>query len=253
MLDSRPVLAYDPPVRRRRRRKKSDVAFLVVAAAAAAGAAAFFAFNPSNETLHFQVTAAAPTATAPSLTSDELGGPVRVKWPAGRPLRVLFVGDSITQGRLATSTSRDYVSLVSAALERHGPIDVTDDWHSGAPVEYWMGADFPDVDLTIVELGANLHAQKVAAFRTDYGRLMADIVAAAPHTQMACFSLWRPNIRPDEFTGYDDAIRNQCRGAYVDVRAIMSSARNIGADGFHPNDAGHAAIARAILTMLRLH
>lgn len=239
----------------RRRRKKSDVAAVAVVVAAAAGIAAVLVINPGQHAatpVPFQPVAA-PTVSVPPVPNENAGAPITLRWPDGRPLRVLFVGDSITQGRITSDPSRDYVSLVTGALERHGPISPTVDWKSGSPVEYWMRQTFPDVDLAIVELGTNEKSVPIQQFAGDYVHLMRTIHRDAPNAKIVCLSMWRPDQTINAFADLNKSILYGCTGAYADLTAAAHVKANISTqDHFHPDDAGHAAIARDVLEMIHV-
>jgi len=195
------------------------------------------------------------TVTVPTVSPAlDPGGAITLRWPRGRPLRVLFVGDSITQGRIATSPANDYVSRVTTALEHHGSVTPTVNWKSGSPVEYWMRQPFPtDLDLAIVEVGTNEKSVPEPKFAADYLALVAKIHKASPRAKMVCLSMWRPDQTIGAFAELNKDILYGCDGAFADLTEAAHEPANISpVDKFHPNDAGHAAIARAVLELIHV-
>lgn len=181
-----------------------------------------------------------PTAAAPSERT--------LHWPVGRPLRALFVGDSIAYGRLATTPNQGFVALVTAGLRQHGEVTTTIRAVSAVTVGYFKNNVFPaGQDLVIVELGTNIRAQPVTGFTADYKTLMATVLRRSPKAQIVCLSPWRPDRTITEIAPYSNAVRAQCRGLYVNINGLAHHPALVGADGFHPNDVGHAAIAKAVL------
>jgi len=186
--------------------------------------------------------------------------------------RLLFVGDSLTAGYFASKPAHAFRQLVTA--HEHAQAE-------SLQVRYGIRADavwqqiqhvaIPQASAIIVELGTNdftgaslnpsVHgAEPQATFNTDYADLVHTLHAADPHAQVICLSVWES---PDTWDGhayaknYNQAIENACRdngGVYVDISQFFVADRgpagrptSLGpGDNFHPNDAGHAAIAKAI-------
>jgi lysophospholipase L1-like esterase len=120
--------------------------------------------------------------------------------------------------------------------------------------------------VVVVEAGTNdfLHQTPRRAFADDYRALLAKVQAASPGAKLVCMTIWMP----EEVSGkvpvsfYDATIRRACAASAVADISPLPDAQPptrgpagrptfLGpADGFHPNSAGHAAIARAIETLL---
>lgn len=180
-------------------------------------------------------------STAPSKTDD---------------LTSVFVaGDSLSHGMFASSEQHSFVDLV---LSNSAPAELTlVSQPSGTLQAVASTIDVPTgVDVAIVELGTN-DVEKGASdeeFGRDYESLLSAIRDASPNAKIVCTGTW---------TGWgwthDEAIRKACvdvGGAYVHLRDLFNTDPYRGpagqdtflgmSDEFHPNDAGHAAIARRI-------
>jgi lysophospholipase L1-like esterase len=188
-----------------------------------------------------------------------LAGDISTKWPAHGPLRVLFVGDSLTVGDYANEPSNQFVAQVVDYLEARGPVVATKDAQGGVRVGFWSARKMPSLQqLVIVELGTNdlfaspaPSAGVLATFDRQYRALVAHITAASPGARLVCLSVWRPANHTADTLPYDVLIRRDCRGAYVNITDLGTQA-NLAADGFHPNDAAHRDIALRIEAVLNL-
>jgi acyl-CoA thioesterase I len=208
--------------------------------------------------------AAAPSAT-PSATTPAAPTAVAVVRPSDRPLRVLFIGDSLMWGSFASDESLTYRELVASALRADGPVDVVTvggPGESAAEAARHLADEEPPVDLVLVELGANDSvAVEPGEFGADYAALLDGVRALAPEAGLLCAGVWNG---PEIAAGFDRELRPACAEhgglvvplseLYVDetLRGPEGSAVPGGGvrDQFHPNDAGHAAIADALLAAL---
>jgi lysophospholipase L1-like esterase len=176
-----------------------------------------------------------------------------VTWPAHGPLRVLFVGDSLTVGDFAIDPGNQFATQVTQYLAARGSIVATKDAQGGVRVGYWSSRKMPSRQrLAIVELGTNdLFAwpapspSVLATFDSQYRALVAHIAAASPGVRIVCLSVWHPYGHTADTQPYDVRIRQDCRGRYVDISDLGTQA-NLASDGFHPNDAAHRQIAQRI-------
>lgn len=193
---------------------------------------------------------------------------VRLQRPAARPLRILFVGDSLTVGDYASRRSHAFPALVAAALRRRGNVDASVRAKVGVKASYWAARALPAADLIVLELGTNDFSQELtppATFDRDYRRLVANARATSPRATLLCLSIWRSprhayRYRGETLATYNHIVAADCRdGAYVAISSLFDrrANRTPGAttlpgtpDGFHPNDRGHRAIAAAILDAL---
>ncbi len=123
----------------------------------------------------------------------------------------------------------------------------------------------PRANVLIVELGTNDFGEvPTTTFRPAYESLIATLKHQEPGAQFVCLGVWRsPQPEPGALYGgalYDAMIDQLCPGQFVSLALLymtwsyhgpqgQTTYRGV-ADWFHPNDAGHAAIAQAILTLL---
>ncbi|SDC49426.1 Lysophospholipase L1 [Geodermatophilus telluris] len=219
-------------------------------------------------------TGTGSTATGPAATEPAATGPapstraaVPVPRPADRALRVLFIGDSLMWGSFASDESLTYRARVTAALSAGGPVETATvggpGWSAAEAAEDLPGVSGP-FDLVVVEVGANDSVALTAAeFGADYAALLDGVRALAPDATLLCDGVWNG---PELATPLDRELRPVCADhggvvvplspLYVDetLRGPEGSVLASGAvrDQFHPNDAGHAAIAEAMLAVLDL-
>jgi len=172
-----------------------------------------------------------------------------------RPDTIAVVGDSLAAGRLADAPEHAFPDLVANALQdgltRFGVPGATTAQLARQP---GMVADVA----VIVEAGTNdfLHQTPRRQFKTDYRALLAQATSKAPKAKLVCLTIWMPDDVARQVPGakippkfYDTTIRHACaKGTVVDVSPFFA---NRGADGFHPDTAGHADIAQAIEQALR--
>ena len=201
--------------------------------------------------LPVRIPAAAPTAPTP-VTSN----PLTLVTPAGRPLLVSVVGDSIAAGHYASGPDRGFRSLVLAALSARGPVTPEDAAGTGTSPLSTAVTVPSGLDLVVLELGTDdMHIASVSQFEMAYGALVAQVHADSPKADLVCAGTWSA-------TGglYDAVIERDCTsvgGRYVPLQALYDTPAYHGptgvsgyygySDGLAPNDAGHRAIAAALL------
>lgn len=212
---------------------------------------------------------ATPTKTPskPAVASK----PLAVERPADAPMRVLFAGDSLTGSYFASTEAKGFRPLLVDALTKTGEIDpVGVGVPHGRLSEVEAGTDIPSgAQLAIVEVGTNDFGKtKIPIFRAQYDALLDRIEKASPDAAFLCTGLWRggsevnTGIRGED---YDKAIQASCEakgGRYVSLYPIYDNLKMRGpagvetwigeSDTFHPNDAGHAAITKAIAAAIRV-
>jgi lysophospholipase L1-like esterase len=151
-------------------------------------------------------------------------------------------------------------------LRRHGPVAPT----SIGRIGFTAAQVLPDVapagpaDLVVVELGTNdANNTTLNQFRHDYPAFLDAVRKESPDAALVCVGTWHDGSLARHM---DRVIESGCtahKGRYADLNALFDDERNHGpagtvrpagyvADWFHPNDAGHAGIARAILAQLDL-
>lgn len=196
--------------------------------------------------------------------------------------RVLIVGDSISAGWFASSPAASYahrlVTLLHASNRASGiwsqVIAVPGSHASEGVRELAALAAIPQADLVVVEFGTNdygRHPLAPADFARSYTHLLDLLAGASPDATFVCVSVWGPVDHANAFGAtpetYNAIIATACRqvpprpGIYVDMTSLYAVSAFHGpqdhpstihepTDAFHPNDAGHAAIAQAIFDAL---
>ena len=193
--------------------------------------------------------------------------PIAVEWPVGRPLEVLFAGDSITTGSYTTSEGTAFRNVVTDALSAAGPVAPS----TAGAFALTTQQVLPDVldddnayDLVVVELGTNdVLDTDLPTFRHQYPAFLSAVRERSPDAVLLCAGVWEDGVPSVVF---DVVIRTACEqadGRFVALKPLYDDPANRGpagelrydgavSDDFHPNDAGHAAIADALVSQLAL-
>lgn len=177
-------------------------------------------------------------------------------------LSTYFIGDSLTDGWNATAQLKSFRPLVTAALQKGGKVAVSDDFKAGAKLaEVSRLAAVPkNIDLVVLELGTNdVNKTEITNFRADLNALVARLTASDP--VLVCLGTWQYGTTQ----GFDGQIQQACEaegGRYVKIGDLREDPVMVAkegtdaypamADGAHPNDLGHAEIARRVLARLSL-
>ena len=187
------------------------------------------------------------------------------------PLRLVFVGSSITSGLFASSAGRTYPRLVVDALRAAGrTVRPTILAEGGVTVDdalRWAVAS--PADAVVLQLGTNDYGDAVplSTFREGYTVLVDRIHSVSPRARLLCMGGWDDPLTPNRLgvTGgqYDAAARNVCvgaRGTFVDLAPLYAQPENHGPNGrftylglgdwFHPNDRGHRKLADLVVARL---
>jgi acyl-CoA thioesterase I len=188
-----------------------------------------------------------------------------IRRPAGRPVRVLFIGDSVTGGDYASTEAHSFRRVVESRLERTSPVDEERPLRNPGctPTYTRCFLSIPtDADVAIVELGTNdVGTTPVDRFAQDYARLVREIRQANPKLPLVCLSPWDPSHAVN-IEDYEGVVRSDCTrpSVYVDITGIYDEpdshapkgtpSWNGAADGYHPGNLGHRRIAEAILRVL---
>ncbi|WP_275826993.1 arylesterase [Roseisolibacter sp. H3M3-2] len=182
---------------------------------------------------------------------------------AGAPLRVLFVGTSLTAG-LGLDPDSAYPALIQRAADSAGvPMTVV---NAGVSGETSAGAlrriDWvlrEPVDVLVLETGANdgLRALRVDSTRANLEAILTRARRAHPRARLVLVQMEAPPNLGAEYTG-------RFRGMFPEVaRAagatltpfLLDSVAGVGrlnqGDGIHPNEAGARVVARTVWRALR--
>lgn len=194
---------------------------------------------------------------------------MQVSRPDHGPLRVLFVGDSITYGLSAEEQDRGYRPQMIDALSAGGPVEELGANRAGADTGVVSGLlDAPtQVDLAVIELGTNDVVEKTAIprFRQTYGSLLERIRHESPRVPLLCVGTWGSEGGFDGSDAYNAVIEHECSGrggTFASLYGLYAVEANRGpagrdvfggtSDGFHPNDRGYRAIAELLLGKITL-
>lgn len=212
--------------------------------------------------------AAASAASAPQATETTslaaVAKPVPISLPRrpDRPLRVAFAGDSLTEGSYASQRSSSFVGLMASRLSADGEVSAQNLGYSGLTATQAITdhvAPRGPVDLIVVEFGTNdVSHSTIGRFTADFPTLLDQLRSGSPNAYILCAGPWEDGHRAAAF---ERVVRTECeeRGGgfaslsdlYADdaLHATAGEAYFDGAaaDDFHPNDAGHEAIARRLL------
>jgi lysophospholipase L1-like esterase len=201
--------------------------------------------------------------------------------PARLYADVLVVGDSISAGWFATTSARAYPAQLLRLLReadaragRASQVLAVPGTRAVDGLEALRALPtVPRADLIVVEFGTNDYGHlpnPIGDFQRTYQALLALLSGASPQATVVCVSVWAPRAAPNPLgvsgARYDEVISQTCAalprhpGRYVDISAIYADPAAHGPNGrpvwlgtgdeFHPNDAGHLAIAQAIYAVL---
>ncbi|HEY7982776.1 MAG TPA: SGNH/GDSL hydrolase family protein [Ktedonobacterales bacterium] len=204
-------------------------------------------------------TAAAPVHHA---APDVMAHAIPTEAPP-RPPRVDFLGDSLTWGLAATTPAQSFAALVTDGVKgaRTGydgefgntaQLGAQDLHEKPAPT---------GIDIFVIEWGTN-DVQPPDVYQANYRFIVQTLRAANPSARIVCLRPWQ-----DPNNGYQPAywhaIQAECGASpavAVDLAPLYLDMSLHGPGGsdtyrgprdwFHPNDAGHAAVAQAILAAL---
>jgi len=215
------------------------------------------------------VSAGVTRTSTPTPTSTPIAtkapAPLKVQRPKSGAVQAMFVGDSLTGGYFASDDSKRFRDLVTEAWRKGGDVETREAAIAHADTTKVDSiTDVPaGLNVAVVELGTNdVDKTSVADFSSHYGDLLDKVRDASPDTAIVCAGVWQP---PALAESYDDVIARECakrEGRFVPLAGIFDESDMRGpagrpnargtTDDFHPNDAGHRAIADALLAAVRL-
>jgi hypothetical protein len=185
-----------------------------------------------------------------------------------RPYVAAFIGDSYTAGTAATVSDKRFTTLIARAqgwtevnFGRGGTgyvLPVGDPRAAYAcglkycPSYTEMIASLAEVkvDIVVVSGGRNEYARSTSEFFAGVEAFFAALRAAAPHARIVATSpIWDDDPVPPSLPQMCTAVKwavATVGGTYVDLGdPLLGHPEYVSEDRVHPNDAGHAAIARA--------
>ena len=201
-------------------------------------------------------------ARGPKPDSTAVAAPGAAPAPGG-PLKVLFVGTSLTAG-LGLDPDSAYPALIQRKADSAGiPLAVT---NAGVSGETSAGAlrriDWvlrEPADVVVIETGANdgLRALRVDATRANLEALVERVRAARPTARVVLVQMEAPpNLGPRytaEFRGMFPGVAQKYGLTLIpfllDRVAGIDSLNQ--SDGMHPNEAGERIVAETVWRVLR--
>lgn len=184
--------------------------------------------------------------------------------------QLVFVGDSLTEGAFAADAAHSYPRLVAAATglseqvqSQYGVTAVftAAKMRSISPKRRAVPGDALYV---VVELGTNdvvASGETLAQFAAAYAYILARTHHDAPHARLVCLGTWRDPTTVA--SSYNTVIATACSsygGSYVALGDLYLTGSLHGpagvltafgvSDWFHPNNAGHAAIAARVAAVV---
>ncbi|UKA70264.1 SGNH/GDSL hydrolase family protein [Arthrobacter sp. FW306-06-A] len=216
-----------------------------------------------NEAQPQEQTASTPAGPDAAIAAAPDAGQVKLTWPQEHPLRLFFSGDSLTAGEFSTTEDTSFRRLVTAGLGKRGAVEEVGTYKSGYRLQdVASGFAIPrGAGLAVVELGTNdlVTNTDTAVFARQYKEYLNRVAAASPDAKLLCLGVWAP-AAAGRTAALDAAITAGCHahgGQFISLKELFGTPANRGPagdpvwlgsrDSFHPNDAGHAAIADAVL------
>jgi acyl-CoA thioesterase-1 len=186
---------------------------------------------------------------------------------------VVALGDSYTAGAGASSRSNAWVSIVAGAeewqlqnLARGGTGFTTAVTGDGAPLACGR-ADCPSFtdmaaegasflpDIVIVSGGRNNARLPLEQVSSDMRTFFDELTTAYPEAQIIVTNaLWDDTEPPPSIAAMSDVLKEEAGrvgATFLNIgQPLQGSPEKVAQDGVHPSDAGHQAIADAVLAAL---
>jgi acyl-CoA thioesterase I len=206
----------------------------------------------------------------PVTTTVPLGSQTAIQLPARpsptpsasatpRPLLVAFLGDSYAFGHGASGPSKRWVNLVSLNKgwsEANLSQEATNYSTAGEPGFTSYRARLSAVvatgaQIVVVSGGRSDVGVDSAQFRSDVRATFAGIHGGLPKARLIVVSpTWGNDPAPARLIALISIVKDEAQRAgatYLDIgEPLFGHSSMMDVDGWHPNDAGHAAIAAAV-------
>ena len=192
---------------------------------------------------------------------------VKVTIPPNRPARVLFSGDSLSDAWYASKQTNGFRWIVAKGLAGKGPVEFVDTHKAGDRVQdIATRFEVPaDIDVAVVELGTNdvIKGTDPEMFKQQYNAYLTAIKAKSPKVGILCVGVWA--VPGTASAKADQTITEACDahgGKFADIKSMYMRPGTRGpdkaptwlgpADMAHPNDTGHAMIAKQVLQRISI-
>ncbi|MGD0998211.1 MAG: GDSL-type esterase/lipase family protein [Thermoleophilia bacterium] len=190
------------------------------------------------------------------------GGASPVAGLAGSIHNVLWLGDSLTHGLYATTQANTFQSLVGVFLTDLGVSATTVVDAGGGRTSTYFAGELPtisacDADLCFIEIGTNdCGVTSLVAFEANMRAIASAVIANRSHCTLIFMTVWDQGTLGVPYDAIINHVASDYAGCVVDLSPLYAVSANhepagvvtvFGtSDGWHPNDAGHAAIAEAL-------
>jgi acyl-CoA thioesterase-1 len=187
-----------------------------------------------------------------------------------------FIGDSLTLGKYATTDDLAYHGVLLSLIHKHDPASA-----AGSTKTIVWGFRTADLmnrllqnmpynqDLIVLEMGINDYVFGMSGWQREYTAMMTMLGHASPHATFLCVSLWQPlghNKFGETIDQFNALVQKMCvlpghRTVFAYITDMYPNPAYHGpvgiisrfgdpTDYFHPNDAGHQAIALRLFAAL---
>lgn len=211
-----------------------------------------------------QESAARRDAEAAAAEAAREAKTTTINRPDSRNLAALFIGDSLSNDSYTTAPELGWTSLVASGLGQSLPVDRSVVATNGQTTGDALSREYPaNQDLVFVELGTNDvgRSTPLDEFARTYASLLSGVLEASPRAQIICLSPWNSVERSAEYAAAIDEACVAVGGRTTSISQIYTTQGmraqvgdayfgGLAPDNFHPNDAGHRAIADAVLAWI---
>ena len=199
-----------------------------------------------------------PAVKTPGMATSEVLGAQAA--PADQGLRgktYVALGDSISAGRYATTPDQVFPALVAKELGMNLDLRAKSGARAAWALPLLASIDQANPALVTIELGTNDVGfnTPLADFASQYDSIVSAV--SLPGTRVLCIGSWLPSAVID---GVIELTCQRHGGTFVSLSGFYGDNSLHAQDGasvylgradwFHPGNAGHAAIAQAVLASL---
>lgn len=192
--------------------------------------------------------------------------------PTQKP-RMLILGDSLARGAYASNPAATYAARLSAVLDSIDQTIVRGDVRRlESAEEGWQAEATGDWDIVILEIGINDTLYPTITDDMAWAQRYAELAKRISQSgaRLICVTPFDVDIQQSAMMARAEMIRVSCAGGRIadvwassqghsELRAVPGSPTwynhndGVANDSLHPNDSGHALIARVILDALTDH